>query len=324
MLPLRKRILAILGLAFGAPICAEFLQAYLPSTGDAPMLLLSLLILAPLYGGAALLIREVAVRRGLGWTGVLLLGAAFGLAMPGLVDLSLFTEDRADVSYWAEQRRATLVPGLGVAVFPMISWVAGHVLMSVAAPLAVLDSLAPGHRGRPLLGRGGIVVTAVLAVAAALLIRSDAVVLSGEPGAARTAIVVVAVLALVILALTPAGRRVVPGRGRPVPVWTVAVAGLLVMMSIDLLPATWLGAGLLSVLLIGAAAGLRWCSAVTAWSTRQVAALAAGALTGRTLIGLLAPVPDGVSVAAKLGQNVVLLAAVLGLAWLLVGRVSPA
>ncbi|MEU4235889.1 hypothetical protein [Actinoplanes sp. NPDC026619] len=318
MLPLRKRIWPVLGLAFGAPICAEFLQAYLPSTGDAPMLLLSLFILAPLYGGAALLIREVSVRRGLGWTGTLLLGAAFGLAMPGLVDLSLFTEDRADIAYWAEQRRATLVPGLGVAAFPAISWVAGHILMSVGAPLAVLDCLAPAHRDRRLLGRVGIVVTAVPAIGVALLIRSDAVHLTGEPGAARTSIVAVAVLALVALALTPVGRRVVPGRARPAPAWTIALAGLVIMMSIDLLPATWIGVVMLSGLLIAAAAGLRWYSAATAWSPRQVAALAAGALTGRTLIGLLAPVPDGVSAGAKLGQNLVLLAAVLGVAWLLV------
>src|SRR5262245_28276303 len=103
-LALRQRWLPVLGVLFGAPICAEFLQAYLPSTGDAGVMLASLGILAPLYGGAALLIREVAVRRGLGWPAVLLLAGAFGVAMPGLVDLSLFTEHLDDFAYWDDLR----------------------------------------------------------------------------------------------------------------------------------------------------------------------------------------------------------------------------
>jgi hypothetical protein len=102
------------------------------------------------------------------------------------------------VAYWAEQRQATLVPGLGIAAFPAISWVVGHILMSVGAPLAVLDSLAPAHRDRRLLGRGGTVVTAVLAIAAALLIRADSVRLSGEPGSARTSIAVLSVSWLLV------------------------------------------------------------------------------------------------------------------------------
>lgn len=49
----------------------------------------------------------------------------------------------------------------------------------------------------------------------------------------------------------------------------------------------------------------------------MIGALVAGALIGRTLIGFLAPLPDGVSPAAKLSQNALLLAAVLGMARLL-------
>jgi hypothetical protein len=30
----KKKLFAILGVLFGAPICAEFLQAYLSATGD--------------------------------------------------------------------------------------------------------------------------------------------------------------------------------------------------------------------------------------------------------------------------------------------------
>ena len=79
----RVRLASLLGIALGAPLTAEYLQAYLSSTGDLPAMLAGILVFAPLYGGAALLIREIAVRTGRGWTGTLLRGAAFGVAMPG-------------------------------------------------------------------------------------------------------------------------------------------------------------------------------------------------------------------------------------------------
>ncbi|TDC61209.1 hypothetical protein E1258_12335 [Micromonospora sp. KC207] len=319
-LPLRHRMLPVLAIAFGAPVCAEFLQAYLPSTGDAPEVLLSLLILAPLYGGTALLIREVAVRRGLGWTGVLLLAAAFGVAMPGLVDLSLFVEHRDDIAYWDELRQGTFVAELGIAVFPTMSWVAGHVFMSVGAPLAVLEAFASRHRGRPLLGPVGTVVTAGLCVLAALLIRADSVRLYGQSGLTRTLVVLAVIVALGLLALTRAGQPIEPGQVRPMPVWSLALIGAVGMFSFDILPATWTGVTIMTVLLVVVAALLWWWSSATAWSPKQVAALAAGALIGRTLIGFLAPLPDGVSLLAKLSQNTLLLAAVLALAWLLTYR----
>lgn len=118
MLSLRERLWPILAVYFGAPVCAEYLYAYLTATGNPLELLTHLLIFAPLYGGAALLIREIAVRTGRGWRGVLLLAAAFGVAMPGLIDLALLGEHRADIPYWEELRRPTLIEPLGFALHP--------------------------------------------------------------------------------------------------------------------------------------------------------------------------------------------------------------
>jgi hypothetical protein len=311
-------------LLVAAPITAEYLQAYLPSTGHLLALLTGLLILAPLYGGAALLIREVAVRWGLGWTGILLLAAAFGLAMPGLVDLALFAEQRADIPYWNDMRQATLIGPLGISAHPTISWVCGHVLMSVGAPLALLDALAPRHRRRPLLGRPGIVVVSVLWVAAALLVRSDAVQMYGyRPSLAQSLAVLAAVVLLAVLAFTPLGRPVRSRGDRSVRPAVLVLAGALGMFGIDVLPWTWAGVATIVVLLVGAATLLRRCAATRRWSAYEIGALAAGAVVGRCLIGFLAPVPDGVSIAAKLAQNAVLLAATLTLAWLVTARVEP-
>ncbi|QSB15392.1 hypothetical protein JQS43_03255 [Natronosporangium hydrolyticum] len=319
--PLRDRWLPILALLVSAPICAEFLQAYLPSTGDLGFMVVALLIFAPLYGGAALLIREVAVRRGLGWAGLLLLAAGFGIAMPGLVDLALFAEDRPDIGYWREMRQATLIEPLGMSAHPTTSWVAGHVLMSVAAPVALVSALAPQHRGKPLLGRVGITVTVGCFLVAALLIRDDAISMYDyQPSLAQSAAVGGAVAVLSMLAFTRLGKPVSPGSRAPIRMPWLVLAAAVSMFTFDVLPWTWLGVALAVLLLAGAASAVRYLAATSSWSVLEIGALAAGAVIGRTLIGFLAPVAEGVSVAAKLTQNVILLSAAVVVAWLVTRR----
>ena len=69
-----RRLLPALGLFFLAPLIAEFLLGNLPIT-----MLGSLVVLAPLYGGGALLIREVARRTGRGWASIVVLALAYGI-----------------------------------------------------------------------------------------------------------------------------------------------------------------------------------------------------------------------------------------------------
>ena len=91
---------AVLVLVVLAPVCAEYSSGYLPNTGNPVALVGGLVVFAPLYGGAALLVREAAVRTGHGWAGVLLLAAAFGVVQAAMIDLSLFTTQRDDISGW--------------------------------------------------------------------------------------------------------------------------------------------------------------------------------------------------------------------------------
>ncbi|WP_052809880.1 hypothetical protein [Streptomonospora alba] len=316
MLALRRRLGPVLAVYFGAPVCAEYLQAYLSLTGNALQLLGGLLFLGPLYGGAALLIREAAVRSGLGWRGVLLLAAAFGVAMPGLIDLSLLGEHRADVPYWEELRRPTLIEPLGVAAGPTLGWVTGHVLMSVGAPLALLHALAPQQRGRPLLGRTGIaVVTGLGAVAAALVHIDGRQMYDYSPGPGQVVGVAVVVSALGAAAFSRWGRPLpADPSGRPVAPAAILLGGLAGKLLIDLLPSTWVGtAGRAAVLLLGAAA-IHRLAVTRRWEAREFGLLAAAAIIGGTITGFLSPVPEGVSVAAKYVQNSVLLALAVAIA----------
>src|ERR1035438_2814670 len=84
----QRSISAAVALIFTAPLVAEFLLGNLPIK-----MLVALVALAPMYGGAALLIREVVRRTGRGWPSILLLGAAYTLIEEGFVTQSLFNPD---------------------------------------------------------------------------------------------------------------------------------------------------------------------------------------------------------------------------------------
>jgi hypothetical protein len=84
-------------LLVATPLFAELLSSYLASSGDLVAGVGVIVFLAPLYGGAALAIREVTVRNGLGWPARLTLAAGFGVLMPTLVDGSLFLSSNNEV-----------------------------------------------------------------------------------------------------------------------------------------------------------------------------------------------------------------------------------
>lgn len=71
-----------------------------------------MVVLAPLYGGAALLIREMTRRAGRGWPTMLLLSLGFGVCSEGALTESLFDPDYAH----AHLLEHGFVPALGIAI----------------------------------------------------------------------------------------------------------------------------------------------------------------------------------------------------------------
>lgn len=311
----------MLGVLLGAPVSAELVQGYLDVTGDLAESLFLVVFLAPLYGGAALVIREVAVRTGRGWPGILALSWAFGVAMPGLIDLSLFAEHRPDVRGWEELWSPTAAGG--VSWHPAFTWSAAHVVMSIGVPLALLDALAPSTRGRSLLGWKGVVALGVSCVGVAALIRRDAAP-GSVPTPQQTVCVLVVVGLLVALALSPFGRSM--GRrydGRRTSTASVGLAGLVgfaVMASLDFPPPTWAGLGLAVVLTLSLGGAIAGAARFRPWGTVHVTSLACGALVERTLVGCLSPLPPGVGPSAKLVQAAIVLAGVATVSALAVRR----
>jgi hypothetical protein len=314
--PRRTRVVGVVALLLAAPVCAELLQAYLDITGNPFEVAFAVVFFAPLYGGAAILIREVAVRTGRGWPGRLLLAAAFGLLMTSVIDSSLFTPEFPDIDYWDDIMGSTMVGG--VSAYALTTWVLGHVLMSVGAPLAVVEGLLPEGNGRSWLGPFGIAVLAALGVAVAVFIHQDPEAGAVQATALDRGVSVAVVLLLVSLAMTPLGRPLVrvAGRAPGRALWLVA-AGFVLMLVFDLAPISWVGVAVgWSAVAAGVALLARYARSPR-WGPRHVAALAYGALLARTTTGFLSPPPKGVDEVAKLAQSSFFLVLLLGLGWLL-------
>lgn len=143
------RIAAVCGLLVLAPVSAEYLYGYDDSTGDLTELLGGLLIFIPLYGAAAVIIREAARRAGRGRPTILLLGTAFGVLQAGLIDHSMFNPNYRGIEYWDDIFGPTVVPGLGVSLALAVQFTVGHLVWSIAVPIAIVESFVPARRTTP-------------------------------------------------------------------------------------------------------------------------------------------------------------------------------
>lgn len=326
MLPLRSRAVPLLCVFIGAPVTAEFLQAYLSFTGNPWASFGAIAFFAPLYGGAALLIREAAVRTARGWSGVILLAVAFGFAMPGVIDLSLFGVDRPDVAYWTEMREPTLIQPLGISAFTTLSWTTGHASMTIGAPLALLYALAPSHRGRPLLGRIGIPLTAIAGLIIAVAVHQDGQQSYGYTLSAGQILAVLSVVFVIGLsAFTSLGASLTTKSQANSPATGFLVTGTVAMkVAFDILPPTWAGFAVAAMILLVVGSSIYWLARHRYWGPREIGLLAAGAVIGGVLIGFASPVPAQANAASKFAQGSVFLAVAIAVLILVIRRTSRA
>ncbi|MFD3875736.1 hypothetical protein [Streptomyces sp. NPDC058623] len=312
MPPLWRRLGPIVGLLLLSPICAEYLIGYLEVMGRPVDLLIGLLVLAPLYGTAAVMIREVIRRTGRGWPSILLLGAAFGVIQAGLVDQSLFNPDFVDEPSWDSERLPTVIPALGISVNHVLDFVAGHVIWSFAAPIAVIESCAPRVADRPWLGRVGMGVMVVLYGLAVLVIfhehTGDFMASPTQLGAAAAAAVALAAAALLV-PHRPALRR---SGWVPAP-WLVGSIAVVLMTVHHLLPASPPGTvlDLLALVLLGGLV-VRW-SGRARWGRGHALAVGGAALVANAGLSFMVEPLGEVSYTTKYAANAVLMLGVLAL-----------
>lgn len=153
----RRKISAVLTLLFVTPLVAEYLL------GDLPLKLLpALIVLAPAYGGGAILIRETARRTNRGWPTMLLLGAAYALIAEGLVTQSLFNHDYLKMHMHFLDH--AYIPAWGIGVWWTLFMLNLHTFWSMGVSIALVEALFPAEAETPWLGLAGDSVVAAVFV----------------------------------------------------------------------------------------------------------------------------------------------------------------
>jgi len=287
-----RRVAPALLLAVLAPIVAEFLL------GDFSIRQIGILLaLLPLYGGGALLIREVSRRARRGWPAIVLLGVAYSLLEEGFLTQSLFNPD------YVHQRLLDFgyVAWLGTSLNWCVLVLSIHVVWSVATPILIAEGVAGARRTEPWLRTPGLVATMALFVLGC--VSTAAFSLKASPFRATTlqfvTVGVLTILAAAAAFLTkPAGasndRRASLAATAPRPVVVFAVCltlAIAFMLAEDRGSARVLP--VVSVLLrlalevVAAVILFRW-SAAGAWEPAHYLAIASATTLTYTIFGAMA------------------------------------
>lgn len=311
------RWLLALGLLFLSPLCAEYMIGYDDNTGDPLALVAGLLILGPLYGGPALLIREVARRSGVRWPGIMALALAFGIIQAGVIDQSLFSMSYRDIAYWDAMLLPTFIEPLGIGGSNALNFLAGHMIWSFCVPIALVEASCPSLARQPWLRWPGLIVTTLLSLGAAALILFDHLENENDHASAAQIIGSLVVAALLAAFAFTVGRRAAPVRDTAAPKpFVVGVLSLIAALAFNCMPETWPGvAGGLAVLAVSAVSITRVARSEH-WGDRHVVALATGALLACAALAFLIEPLGAVPPLAKYAHNLVFFlgAALLG-AW---------
>ncbi|MEU6409183.1 hypothetical protein [Microbispora sp. NPDC046933] len=307
---------AALLLAVITPLVAEF------TLGNPPLRMAWLLLLwIPIYGAGVVLVRELVRRAGTGWTGVLLLGAAYGIVEEGLALQALSSPTIYGAAGWAPR-----ILGLNSAYAEL--QIPYHAVFSAAIPILLTDLIVPSLRDRPYLGRLGTWLAGTVFVLGALLLRVTAI----DPGYEAPPPILAGCAAAVVL-LAAAGLRLksrpgMPSISPPAPAAAGVFGAVTVFGYLASLfpfggaaqPAFTHGGWVLvpmsaaAVLAVGAAWLLRRWTAGGLWTDRHSLALASGALIAHTAFGLISNTDTAADRAglAAVGLVMMCLLAVLG------------
>lgn len=221
---MRLRLTPALTLLVLAPFVGEVISTStslfalpLPQTGGFAVVL---------YGGGALLVREVARRLGLGLTGLLLLGAAYGVLEEALVMRSWFAPEFSGTAAEAAYSRVW-----GTDVNNAVHLTLFHSVVSIWTSITLVELLFPDRRTTPWAGRRGLAAAAAgLLVVLVLSLATDAFFPVPVPQFVAACALTVLLVAIALRRReqvpTPAAATAapLPARSAPAAVLAVAVA----------------------------------------------------------------------------------------------------
>ncbi|WP_157972516.1 hypothetical protein [Saliphagus sp. LR7] len=264
-----RRIAPAVGLLVLAPWIGEYLLGNIPLD-----MLVAIPFLVPLYGGGALLIREVTRRTGRGWPTIMLLGLAYGVIEAGLVDQGLFNQNFSNVPTLG----VTPIPILGISAYNAMSFIVGHAIWSISIPIAIVEMLTPSRRKTPWLGNLGLVLTGLLYLFGCWLIFQDQQATEGFLATPAQMLGAGAVALLLIVTAFLFENRPNDADGWVPKPWTLGTATFVWINAFFLRPESWDGVLLGAVLLLAGALVFLRLSRRREWSVRHEFALVAGTL----------------------------------------------
>ena len=318
-LPVKRRgIWPALGLIFVAPLVAEFLLGNLPIK-----LLPALIVLAPMYGGGALLIREVVRRTGRGWPSILLLGVAYGIFEEAYTTQSLFNPNYLKLNLGL--LTPAFVPALGIGAWWTLWMLMVHGLWSISTPIALVEACVPDRARTPWLGRVGLVIVSLVflfgaCATTAMGYKQDHYLATTAQFAGAAAVIAVLVAAAFVISK----RQKVEGARPAVSAWLVGAIALVFGSVALFVPKDW-GWGAVAALLALDAAMLvlviLW-SGGSGWGLKHQLALGAGAALAYGWHAFLQhPAVGGTDLSVRVG-NAIFLAGAIGLIWFGARRVK--
>ncbi len=312
----KRKISAVIALLFVSPLVAEYLLGDLPLT-----LLTALIVLAPAYGGGAVLIRETARRTGRGWPMMLVLGTAYALISEGLVTQSLFNHDYLKLHMHLLDH--AYIPTLGIGAWWTLFMFNLHAFWSMGVSIALVESLFPAEAEAPWLGLVGDSVVAVVFVIGSVVnfsigFNQSQFVASHTQLFGATTLTSIFVLSAFLI---PARRSRMVGGIVPSP-WISGTVALALGTGVLYTPPKWGWGAVGAVLAVDALflIMVAFFSRRSGWSSLHTFSLAAGgalsygfhAFTQTPLVG---------GVLGMRISNAVLLVAAAGLIWLCATRV---
>lgn len=145
-----RRFMPVVALFLISPLIAEIIFGATPLSN-----IQAILVVAPLYGAGALLIREIVRWRGGGWGRIALLGVAYAILEEGIALQSMFNPDLFNAGAYGGQ-------AFGIN-WVWSEWTIGyHTLWSIMIPILLAELLFPDRRSLPWLGRVGTAIVGVL------------------------------------------------------------------------------------------------------------------------------------------------------------------
>jgi hypothetical protein len=303
--PLRRRLPAALVLAALTPLIAEMLLGSTP-LDRAYVLVLEL----PMYGGGALLIRELSIRLRAGWPAILLFGAAYGIFEEGLVTQSIF-----DPSYSGAH-----LLDYGAGVPWVISVLIGHAVWSLGVPIALTEQIFADRREERWLRTPGLVIATTLLVLGSFVLGFGTRTLTTfHASTSQTVGAIATIIVLVGTAVLVGRRRRAAKTNNPVPAWRLVgglafVAGSAHMLAFYSYARWHLALPVVVPVLLDLGAAVATGILVARWSRSQnwgqphVLALVGGALATYFWAGLIFVTTPPVDPANIAGQAALILA----------------